>query len=195
MPGTIAQMDTSALIGEVHELLRTKAISTFERPIQLASGQMSSVFIDGKAALASAADLERACLAMYALIRDAGIEFDAVGGLTMGADHLSVGMAMVSDSSWFFVRKQAKDRGTGKRIEGAALGPGVRVVLVEDVVSTGGSMLQALDAIEATGAEVVAATTLFDRGTTAGTAFRGHGVPYFPLATYADFDLEPVAVV
>lgn len=188
-------MATQDLVAAAHEILRTKAITHYERPIQLASGQMSSVFIDGKAALASAADLQLACRAMHAQIADAGIGYDAAGGLTLGADHLAVGLAVVADAAWFIVRKQAKQRGTARRIEGARLGPGVRAVLVEDVVSTGGSMFQALDVIEETGAEVVAATTLLDRGDSAAAALAGHGIPYFPLATYADFDLEPVGTL
>lgn len=185
-------MLTSDLVAAAHELLRTKAITHYERPIQLASGQMSSVFIDGKAALAAAPDLRIACRAMHARITDAGIVYQAAGGLTLGADHLAVGLAMVADASWFIVRKQAKQRGTAQRVEGARLGPGVKVVLVEDVVSTGGSMFQALDVIEETGAEIVAATTLLDRGDTAADALAGHGIAYFPLATYRDFDLDPV---
>ncbi len=188
-------MDTAELVTRARELLREKAVTHFDRPIQLASGQMSSVFIDGKAALAHGPDLRQACLAMQALVADAGIDFDAVGGLTLGADHLAVGLALVADRSWFIVRKQAKQRGTGQRIEGARLGPGVRVLLVEDVVSTGGSMFQALDAVEDAGAEVVAATTLLDRGDSARSALAGHGIPYFPLATYRDFGLEPVSAV
>jgi len=192
---TIATMTTNELVAAARKLLRTNAISHFDPPIQLASGQMSTVFIDGKAALAAARDLELACRAMHSQLVDAGIEFDAVGGLTLGADHLAVGIALVADASWFIVRKRAKQRGTAQRIEGARLGPGVRVVLVEDVVSTGGSMFAALDAIEATGADIVAATTLIDRGDIATAALAGHGIPYFPLGTYHDFDLAPVEAV
>lgn len=185
-------MTTDDLVLFAREILRTKAIRTFKEPIELASGKLSHVFVDGKAGLARAADLEAACEAIHALVSEAGIAYDVCGGPTLGADHLAVGVAYVSERSWFFVRKEPKGRGTGRQIEGAEVGPGVRVLLLEDVVSTGGSLIKALDVIQATGAEVVAAATLIDRGETARAAMIARGVPYFTLGTYADFDLEPV---
>ncbi|MXZ69704.1 MAG: orotate phosphoribosyltransferase [Acidimicrobiia bacterium] len=153
---------------------------------------MSSDFIDGKEAFAAWQDLKVACDAIVEAAREAGIEFDAAGGLTLGADALAVGIAAVSNKKWFIVRKRQKGRGTGRRIEGLQIGRGDRVLLVEDVVTTGGSVLDALDAIRRTGAEVVAAVTLADRGDTARHAFDRLGVPYFPMATYADLGIDPV---
>lgn len=92
--------------------------------------------------------------------RRARVRGDAVGGPTMGADALAVGIAVVSDSRWFFVRKEPKGRGTGRWIEGAQVGPGDKVLLVEDVVTTGGSILKTVEVVRDTGAEVVAAATL-----------------------------------
>ena len=66
-----------------------------------------------------------------------GFRFDAVGGPTLGADALAVGIAAVSDTSWFVVRKEPKGHGTKRWIEGARLGPGVKTLLVDDVVTTG----------------------------------------------------------
>jgi len=127
---------TSAKVAAARSVLLQKAVREFDEPIQLASGKMSNRFIDGKAGLAHAQDLQLACEAINALVGDAGIAFDVAGGPTLGADHLAVGMAYASDCSWFFVRKEPKDRGTGKQIEGAEVGPGTSVLLVEDVVST-----------------------------------------------------------
>jgi len=174
-------------------LLSEKAVIRFDEPVQLASGQMSSHFIDGKAGLAQARDLRLACHAINALVVSNGIDFDAVGGLTLGADHLGVGVALEADKQWFFVRKQAKERGTARSIEGAALGPGVKVLIVEDVVSTGGSLLQAVDAVASTGATVVAAATLVDRGGNAGALLEQRDIPYFFLGAHTDFGLPPVA--
>jgi len=173
-------------------LLRKKAVTHFDEPIQLASGQMSSHFVDGKAAFSHASDLRVACEAINALVTEAGIEFDAVGGLTLGADHLSVGVAYAADCEWFFVRKEAKGRGTGRQIEGATVEAGRKILVVEDIVSTGSSMFKALDVIAATGAEIVAATTLLDRGGHATAELERRGIPYFPIANYADVDLPPV---
>lgn len=185
-------MATEDLVIAAKAILAEKAVIRFDEPIELASGLLSSVFVDGKAGLAEAADLRVACQAMAALIADAGIEFDAIGGLTLGADHLAVGVALCTDRRWFFVRKEPKGRGTGKQIEGATLGPGVRVLVVEDAVSTGGSMTKAIDIVAATGADVVAAATLIDRGDVFATTMADRGIAYFTLATYADLGLEPV---
>ena len=105
---------------------------------------------------------------------------------------MAVGTSLVGGREWFIVRKKAKGRGTAKRVEGAELNADSKVLVVEDVVSTGGSLLQAIDAIEETGAEVVAATTLIDRGDLTAPVLAERGIAYFPLATYADLGLEPI---
>ncbi len=183
---------TSSIVDEATEILRSKAVLHFEEPIQLASGKMSSHFVDGKAGLAQAADLWVACQALRYLLAEAGIEFDAVGGLTLGADHVAVGTALAADKQWFFVRKEPKGRGTGRQIEGADLGPGVRVVVVEDVVSTGGSLFQAIEVVQGSGAQVVAAATLMDRGDVAAPVLAERGIPFFSIATYTELGLPPV---
>lgn len=177
---------------EASQLLAEKAVIKFDEPVVLASGQTSDIFVDAKAGLATAADLKVVCAALVEELAESGIVFDAIGGPTMGADHLAVGMALCADSSWFFVRKEPKGRGTGKQIEGAPVGPGVRVVVVEDVVSTGGSLMAAIDVVEKTGAAVVAVSTPIDRGTSAATELQKRELPYFPLATYEDLGLAPV---
>ena len=163
-----------------------------DEPIELASGAMSSDFVDGKEALAEWRHLRVACEAITEAVTDAGLRFDAVGGLTMGADALAVGLAAVNDCRWFLVRKEAKKRGTRRLVEGAQIGPGDTVLLVEDVVTTGGSIFKALDVIEQTGAETVAAVTLVDRSGLAGPHFEQRGVTYFPMATYQMLGIDPV---
>ena len=160
--------------------------------MKLASGAWSSDFVDGKEALAAWRDLRTACEAIVETVTGAGHGFDAVGGLTMGADALAVGIAAVSDSRWFFVRKEPKQRGTRRWVEGAQIGPGEKILLVDDVVTTGGSILQALEIIKQTGAETVAAVTLVDRGELARPKFEALGIDYFPMATYESLGIEPV---
>jgi orotate phosphoribosyltransferase len=166
------------------EIVREHGLLEWDQPRQLASGELSKFFIDGKAALSRGADLELACKALLELVEQAGIEFDAVGGLTLGADQFAHGAAIVGHKNWFVVRKVAKGRGTNRRIEGCDLGPGVRVLLVDDVVSSGGSIQEAYHAIAETKADIVAAVTLIDRGDVASAFFAAESVPYFPLLTY-----------
>jgi orotate phosphoribosyltransferase len=120
------------------------------------------------------------------------IDFDAVGGLTMGADQFAHVIAVLAHKKWFVVRKNPKGRGTNKLVEGATVEPGVRVLLVDDVVTTGGSIQKAFDEVEGLGGTVVAACTLVDRGDVAKRFFEEKRVPYFPLVTYRDLGIEPV---
>jgi len=165
-----------------------------DQPVKLASGDWSRDYIDGKRAFARGSNLRLACEALLQLAQEEGWDFDAVGGLTLGADQFSHTMAVLSDKSWFVVRKKEKDHGTRKRIEGADLRDGVRVLLVDDVVTRGGSILDAYNAVVATGASVTGVTALADRGPATGTIFKDLGVPYRPLLTYADLDIMPVGV-
>lgn len=180
----------SNLRQQVVEIVRQRGLIHLPEPVVLASGQTSRDFVDGKAALCRGADLEVACRALLEAVDD--IAFDAVGGLTMGADHLAHGVAMLSGAEWFVVRKEPKGRGTDKLVEGARVGPGTRALLVDDAVTSGGSIQKAHDAIETTGATVVAAVTLVDRGDVAAAYFDEKGIPYAALVTYRDLGIDPV---
>ncbi|MFP5319363.1 MAG: orotate phosphoribosyltransferase [Acidimicrobiia bacterium] len=177
---------------DVIRVLRERGYVRRDEAFQLSSGEWSHDYVDGKRAFAAGADLRAAAEAIVELAAREGVSFDAAGGLTMGADHLSHAIAVVSGASWFSVRKEAKGHGRRQRIEGAALGPGTSVLLLEDVVTTGGSILQALDAVEETGARVVLATTLLDRGEAAAGRLADRKVPYRPLATYSDLEILPI---
>jgi orotate phosphoribosyltransferase len=180
---------------EVVAIVKKYGLEHRDEPFRLASGELSHDYMDGKKALARGEHLKLACEAILELARDADVEFDAVGGLTLGADAYATGIAVLAGKQWFVVRKQAKDHGKGKRIEGAELGPDTRVLLVDDVVSTGGSILDALEAVQATGARVVLAVTLVDRGEEAAGKFAALGVAYRPLITYRDLGIKPVGKV
>jgi orotate phosphoribosyltransferase len=182
----------SELRNAVVKIVQENGLERRDPPFTLASGELSHDYMDGKRALASGANLRMACMALIELANEQGAEFDAVGGLTLGADAFSTGIAMLTDKKWFVVRKQVKDHGKGQRVEGAALGPGIRVLLVDDVVTTGGSILDALEVVLATGAEITLAVTLVDRGDAAAKKFADLGVPYQPLITYKDLGIVAV---
>jgi orotate phosphoribosyltransferase len=180
------------LRAQLLDILKQKGLRRLPEPIELASGELSSDFVDGKEALAQWSDLKVAGDAIVETLRANGIEFDAVGGLTLGADALAVAIAAASDSRWFIVRKEPKKRGTRRLIEGAQITTGDRVVVVDDAVTSGGSILQALDVAIEAGATPVAAVTLVDRGDIAAPKFAARGVPYFPMITYRDLEIVPV---
>ena len=175
-------------------VVRERGLIQFDEPRELASGELSRDFIDAKAALSRGADLALACSVIAGSVAEAGIEFDAVGGLTLGADQFSHGVAAVlgDDHEWFVVRKQPKGRGTDQLVEGAKLGAGSRVLLVDDIVTTGGSIRTAHERVVDTGASVVAAVTLVDRSDIASVYFAEQGVPYLPVFTYHDLGIVPV---
>ena len=136
------------------DLIRTRGYERREEPFRLASGQLSHDYIDGKFAIDNGVSLTVVSKAVAELAALRGIEFDAVGGLTMGADPLAHGVAMVTGKAWFSVRKEQKSRGREQWIEGTRIEPGTRVLLVDDVISTGGSTEIAYERVTSVGAVV-----------------------------------------
>src|SRR3954454_2019367 len=180
------------LQSRVIDIVKAHGLEHRDEPFTLTSGEISHDYMDGKKALASGEHLREACLAIIALAAEEGAKFDAVGGMTLGADSFSHGIAVLTGVPWFVVRKQTKEHGTTRRIEGAALGAGTRVLLIDDVATTGGSILAALEAVQAAGAEVTLAVTLVDRGEQTAPKFAALGVRYRPLLTYRDLGIVPV---
>ena len=108
----------------------------------------------------------------------------AMGGVIIGHE---MGRALAKPA--MFVERPDGEFGLRR---GFSLVPGTKVLMVEDVVTTGSSALKAVDAVAATGATVVGAATLVDRGEAAAVAFAARGVPYVPLLTYRDLGIPPV---
>jgi orotate phosphoribosyltransferase len=165
--------------------LRTHALIIGE--VVLTSGQTAQYYVDAKRAVLRPAGFR----AMAELVAERADEWGAtaVGGLTMGADAPAcAALAGGADVKAFFVRKEAKQHGLQRRIEGPALEPGDRCLIVEDVVTTGGSTLQAIEAVRDAGHEIAGVVTILDR--LAGGAERireaADGAPYEPLATIDD---------
>lgn len=173
-------------------LVKQRGLEHRREPFRLASGAESFDYIDGKHAVDTGPRLQTVSVAIVELAAAHGIGFNAVGGLTMGADALAVGVAMVSGCAWFSVRKKQKPRGHQQWIEGTRLGRDHRVLLLDDVVSTGGSLLVALERVAATGAVIAGAIPMVDRGESARRVFGERKVPYVALVTYRDLGIAPV---
>lgn len=147
------------------EILRERSLERGD--FVLASGARSNYYVDCRRTTMHAEGQVLVGQLGWELLKGSGLGPDAVGGLTMGADPVSFALAY---TSWlagdplhaFSVRKQAKEHGTGKRIEGC-FETGNRVIVIEDVITTGGSALDACAAVEAEGGEVVAVLALLDR--------------------------------
>jgi orotate phosphoribosyltransferase len=125
---------------------------------------------------------------------DAIGEVDAVGGLTMGADPIATavlhqGAARGRAYDAFVVRKEPKDHGRGRQVEGPEVS-GKRVVVLEDTSTTGGSPLVAIEALEKAGATVVGVCVVVDRNTGAKERIEEAGYPYFSAVGLADLGLE-----
>ncbi len=161
-------------------------------PIELASGDFSRDFVDAKLAVVDFDVFETAGKAMLEAAQNAGADFDAVGGLLVGAAPFTFAVSTAAHKRWFLVRKEPKGRGTNRWTEGTRITPGMRVMLVDDVVTRGESIQKACERVEADGASVVFATTLVDRGEVAGAYFASRGIPYEPILTFVDLGIEPV---
>ena len=146
------------------ELLKMLAHKSFRLgEFQLSSGSTSDYYIDCRATTLDARGAQLVGEVFLDEIREQGWEADAIGGLTMGADPIVVAVAVTSGTiHGFLVRKAEKQHGTGQRIEGFRE-KGARVVIVDDVCTTGSSTVQAIEAAREFGFEVVGVMSLVER--------------------------------
>jgi orotate phosphoribosyltransferase len=154
--------------------------------VVLTSGATAQYYVDAKRAILRPAGF--GALAELVAERARAWDATAVGGLTMGADAPAcAALAGGADVKAFFVRKEVKQHGLQRRVEGPLLDAEDRCLIVEDVVTTGGSTLQAIDAVREAGHEIVGVVAVLDR--LAGGAERireAAGAPYEALATIDD---------
>jgi orotate phosphoribosyltransferase len=151
--------------------------------VVLTSGRTAQYLVDAKRAI-----LRRdAFLALGELVAAQAVEWGAtaVGGMTMGADPIAcAALAGGADVKAFFVRKEAKQHGLSRRIEGPLLDPEDRCLIVEDVVTTGGSTIRAIEAVRAEGHQLCGVLAICDRLAGGGEAIeQASGVPYATLTT------------
>jgi orotate phosphoribosyltransferase len=155
--------------------------------VTLASGQTASYYVDAKRAVLRPAGFG----ALGELVAAYALEWEAtaVGGLTMGADAPAcAALAGGAEVKAFFVRKETKQHGLQRRVEGPPLEQGERCLIVEDVVTTGGSTIQAIEAVRAEGHDVCGVVAILDRLAGGADAIRraAEGAPYEALSTIDD---------
>jgi orotate phosphoribosyltransferase len=152
-------------VTRLEELLLARSVRRGD--FVLASGERSSYYIDCRLTTMSAEGLMLVGRAGLAAIRAAGWDATVLGGLTLGADPVAYAIAAASFAAGptldaFTVRTEAKGHGTRRLIEGN-FNPGDRAVVVEDVITSGGSALKAIDAVEREGGHVLGVLALVDR--------------------------------
>jgi orotate phosphoribosyltransferase len=146
------------------ELLRVLATRSFRLgDFKLSSGGRSDYYIDCRTTTLDARGAQLTGQVFLEEIRRRGWNPEAIGGLTMGADPIVVAAAVTSGTlNGFLVRKAEKQHGTGQRIEGFR-GEGARVVIVDDVCTTGSSTIQAIEAAREFGFEIIGVMCLVER--------------------------------
>jgi orotate phosphoribosyltransferase len=158
----------------------------------LKSGRESTWFLDTKQ---TACRPEGIVLVADVALSIIPVDATAIGGLTMGADPVAFGVAAVAATRGralrsFSVRKEAKDHGVTGRLAGA-LQPGDKVVITEDTVTRGTSLMEAVEVVRAFGAEPVLITVIVDRGDTCAAMAAEAGVAYIPMLTARDLGFDP----
>jgi orotate phosphoribosyltransferase len=157
----------------------------------LASGRTSNYFLDGKLVTLHSEGLRLVAEGLFELLHD--VEFDAVGGMSMGADPIVAGMLTVAAErgsvlDGWLVRKQAKGRGTNKSVEGPVR-EGAKVVVIDDVVTTGGSAIESVERIREAGGNVVQVVGIVDRLEGGAENFAAHKLPFCSLLTIRDLGI------
>jgi len=169
------------------ELLLKKSYR--EGTFTLTSGKTSDFYIDGKQTTLDAEGSYLCGRLLFELIKNEAEPLAAVGGMTLGADPLVTAVSLVSyldkqSIPAFIVRKEAKGHGTGNFLEGKNnLKPGCRVALVEDVVTTGGTLIQVIERVENEGFKVGLVATVVDREEGGAEILAQHGYPLKAIFT------------
>lgn len=174
------------------EIIRRRSYGTGVQ-ITLASGRVSDFYFNLKPTMLHPEGAYLIGLMMLDALEEENI--DAVGGLEMGAVPIATSVAAASHAEGrpipaFFVRKQTKDYGTKSLVEGLVKGEtlaGKRVVILEDVTTTGSSAFKAIEVVRGEGATVASVLTVVDRQEGAAEAFAAAGIAFRPLLVRADF--------
>jgi orotate phosphoribosyltransferase len=182
--------DKAALVA----LVRQKALKFGQ--FTLASGKQATYYLDGKQVTLDPYGAKLVAEGILDLLCSQGRKMPAaIGGMAIGADPITaavVTMSAVRETpiTGFMVRKESKGHGTNKYVEGPVR-PGDEVAIVEDVVTTGGSSLAAIERAEAFGLKVVCVLAIIDRMEGGAEAFTQRGYPFASLLSIRDFGIEP----
>ena len=177
---------------ELVQLIKDRAITLGE--FTLASGEKSNIYCDGKKLALTGKGSAAIADAISCILSD--IKYDAIAGMEMGAIPMiaAAGLRLFDtqqrDLPMLVIRKESKSYGTQKRIEGPLPESPARVIMLEDVVTSGGSVIKAIDVIEAAGHEVILAISMLDRESGGIEALEKRGVPYTPLVRMSELELE-----
>lgn len=171
------------------ELFRQRALKFGD--FTLVSGKKSSYYLDGKQITLHSEGLRLVSQGLMQLLGD--VDFQAFGGMSIGADPIVGGVLTVAaeqgrELAGFMVRKEAKGHGTQKFVEGPVT-PGMKVVIVDDVVTTGGSSLLAVDRIQEFGCDVIKVVGIIDRLQGGAENFAARHLPFESLLTIEDFGI------
>lgn len=184
-------MSISASRARLADIIRHRSFGRGE--ITLASGRKSDFYFNLKPTMLDPEGAALLAELSFDALKDDNVDY--IGGLEMGAVPLAGAIAQISwlknrPIAAFFVRKKPKEHGAKLAIEGFAKGEnleGKRVVIVEDVTTTGGSAIKAVDAVREAGGEVVLVFTMVDREEGAAETFKEAGVPFRSLYKAAEF--------
>jgi orotate phosphoribosyltransferase len=184
-------LSKSASRARLHDIIRRRSFGRGE--VTLASGRKSDFYFNLKPTMLDPEGAALLAELTYEALRDDRIDY--IGGLEMGAVPLAGAIAQLSwlkghPIAAFFVRKKPKEHGARLSIEGLAKGEsldGKRVVVVEDVTTTGGSAMKAVEALREAGADVALVLTMVDREEGAGDAFARAGLPFRAIYKASEF--------
>lgn len=175
------------------KILESEALQRGE--FTLASGKKASYYLDCRKITLHPQGANLVASGMLAAIQSGGELPAAVGGMAIGADPITASIVTVAGQrglplKGFMVRKEPKGHGTGKQVEGP-VEPGQEVVIVEDVITSGGSAIKAVEAAEAFGLKVREVIGIIDRLAGGEAAFAAKGLKLTTLTTIRDFGIDP----
>jgi orotate phosphoribosyltransferase len=173
------------------DLIKDKALRVGR--ITLSSGKVSDYYVDARSVVL---DPEGAYLTGKLMLKMIKSQAEAVAGMTLGADPIVASISVLShlegrDLPALIIRKEPKKHGTQRFIEGPALSKGTKVAVVDDVVTTGSSLIKSIERLQAEGYQPVQVIAILDRQEGGNEALAAAGYQLQAIFTRADLDIKP----